>query len=108
MMGDLGNLVIQSMVGLRGIRDTQCGFKVMSEKAVKDIIPRMKVDRWGGDFEMLMLAKKMKYPIREVPVIWIDAGQSLVTISGYINTFKELFQVKWRWMTGQYKIKLPR
>lgn len=103
IMGDAGNLLIQWMMGLQGIDDTQCGFKVFSEKAVKEIVPELKVDRWGGDFEMLMLAKKKKYKINEVPVVWVDAGQSLVGLKGYFLTFKELFQVKWRMITGQYK-----
>jgi dolichyl-phosphate beta-glucosyltransferase len=103
MMGDMGNILIQSLMGLRGIDDTQCGFKVFSEKAVKDIVPQLKVDRWGGDFEMLMLAKKKGYKINEVPVVWVDAGQSLVGVRGYIKTLEELFQVKWRMITGQYK-----
>jgi len=103
LMGDAGNLLIQFLMGLRGIDDTQCGFKVFSEKAVEDIVPQMKVDRWGGDFEMLMLAKKKKYKINEIPVVWVDAGQSLVGVKGYIRTLTELFQVKWRMMTGQYK-----
>ena len=103
LLGDAGNLLIQLMMGLRGIKDTQCGFKVLSEQAVKDIVPQMKVDRWGGDFEMLMLAKKMGYEIKEVPVVWIDAGQSLVGLKGYIKTFQELFQVKWRMIRGKYK-----
>jgi len=90
-------------MGLRGIDDTQCGFKVFSARAVADIVPQMKVDRWGGDFEMLMLAKKKGYKINEVPVVWVDAGQSLVNVRAYINTFKELFQVKWRMITKQYK-----
>jgi dolichyl-phosphate beta-glucosyltransferase len=105
MLGDAGNYFIQFMLGLRGIKDTQCGFKVLSEKATLDIIPKMKVDRWGGDFEMWMLAKKLGYEIVEIPVVWVDAGKSLVNIKGYINTLKELFQVKWRMITGQYKIK---
>ncbi|MDD3487504.1 MAG: glycosyltransferase [Candidatus Moranbacteria bacterium] len=104
LMGDAGNLLIQVMMGLRGIEDTQCGFKVFSEKAVKEIVPMLKVDRWGGDFEMLMLAKKKGYEIAEVPVVWVDAGQSLVGLKGYFLTFKELFQVKWRMITGQYKV----
>jgi len=103
LMGDAGNLLIKAMMGLWGIDDTQCGFKVFSEKAVRDIVPQLKVDRWGGDFEMLMLAKKKGYKINQVPVVWVDAGQSLVGISGYIKTFQELFQVKWRMLTGQYK-----
>lgn len=104
-LGDAGNIFIQFMMGLYGIKDTQCGFKVLSEKATLDIIPQMQVDRWGGDFEMLMLAKKMGYNIVEIPVVWVDAGQSLVGISGYINTLKDLFQVKWRMITRQYKYK---
>jgi len=108
LMGDAGNLLIQFMLGLRGLEDTQCGFKVLSGKAVADIVPQMRVDRWGGDFEMLMLAKKMGYEIVEVPVIWLDAGQTLVGASGmggYTSTLKELLQVKWRMITGQYKYK---
>ncbi len=104
-LGDAGNIFIQFIVGLRGIEDTQCGFKTLSRKAIENIVPMMKVDRWGGDFEMLMLAKKFKYKITEVPVIWVDAGQSLVNVRAYINTFKELFQVRWRMMTGQYRLK---
>lgn len=102
-LGNAGNILIKTLMGLWGIDDTQCGFKVFSEKAVDEIVPQLKVDRWGGDFEMLMLAKKKGYKINQVPVIWIDAGQSLVGMKGYLLTFKELFQVKWRMITGQYK-----
>lgn len=104
-LGDMGNFLIQFLMGLRGIEDTQCGFKLLSEEAVNNIVPQMKVERWGGDFEMLMLAKKMGYNIVEVPVIWVDAGQSLVGLKGYIKTLQELFQVKWRMIIGQYKYK---
>jgi len=102
-LGNVGNILIKALMGLWGIDDTQCGFKVFSEKAIKDIVPQLKVDRWGGDFEMLMLARKKGYKIDQVPVVWVDAGQSLVGLKGYIRTFLELFQVKWRMITGQYK-----
>jgi dolichyl-phosphate beta-glucosyltransferase len=108
LMGDAGNYLIQFMLGLRGILDTQCGFKVLSAKATQEIVPLMQVDRWGGDFEMLMLARKMKYEIVQVPVIWEDAGLSLVGaagLGGYSSTLKELFQVKWKMLTGKYNIK---
>lgn len=102
-LGDAGNVLIKAMMGLRGIDDTQCGFKVFSARAVEDIVPQLKVDRWGGDFEMLMLAKKKGYKINEVPVVWVDAGQSLVGVRGYFRTLAELFQVKWRMISRQYK-----
>lgn len=104
MLGDAGNLLIQYTLDLRGIEDTQCGFKVFSKEVVERIIPQMKAIRWGGDFEILALAKKMGYRIIEVPVTWVDSGQSTVGIKGYLQTLKELFQVKWRMITGQYDL----
>ena len=104
-LGDSGNLLIQVLMGLQGIDDTQCGFKVVSRDVVSKVVSQLAVDRWGGDFEMLSIAKKMKYKIVEVPVIWIDAGQSLVGISGYFITLRELAQVKWGLITGKYNLK---
>jgi len=103
-LGDLGNLLIQFIGGLWGIKDTQCGFKVFSSKAVEDIIPRTTVDRWGLDFEILMIGKKRGFKIAEVPVEWIDSGDSLVGISGYISTFKDLFSVRWNMIKGVYQL----
>lgn len=104
ILGDIGNLLIQFTLNLRGIKDTQCGFKVLSQEVVERIIPQMKAIRWGGDFEILALAKKMGYTIIEVPITWNDSGQSTVGIKGYFDTLKELFQVKWRLVTGAYHI----
>lgn len=104
LLGDMGNILIQYTLDLRGIKDTQCGFKVLSQEVVEKIIPQMKAVRWGGDFEMLTLAKRMGYRIIEVPIVWSDTGQSTVGIRGYFETLKELFQVKWRLMTRQYRI----
>jgi len=103
-LGDMGNYLIQFTLDLHGIKDTQCGFKVLSQEVVEKIVPQMRAIRWGGDFEILALGKKMGYKIVEVPITWIDSGQSTVGIGGYLQTLKELFQVKWRMMTGQYKI----
>ena len=108
IFGNMGNLAIQMLTGLYGIKDTQCGFKVFSSEVVQKVVAQLVVDRWGGDFEMLALAKKMHYEIIEIPVLWVDAGLSLVGVSGlggYTSTLKELFQVKWRMLTGQYKVK---
>jgi dolichyl-phosphate beta-glucosyltransferase len=104
MLGDFGNLLIQAGTGLWGMKDTQCGFKAFTEKAVKDIIPRTTVERWGLDFELLMIGKRLGYKIAEVPVEWIDKGDSLVGLSGYVSTFGDLFHVKWNMIKGVYKL----
>lgn len=102
--GNTGNLLIQAGTGLWGMMDTQCGFKAFSEKAVKDIVPRTTVDRWGVDFELLMIGKRLGYKIVEVPVEWMDRGASLVGISGYISTFRDLAKVKWNMIKGVYQL----
>ena len=103
-LGDLGNLLIQMGTGLYGMKDTQCGFKAFREKAVNDIVPRATIERWGIDFELLMIGKKLGYKIVEAPVEWIDKGESLVGLNGYLSTFIDLAQVKWNMIKGVYQL----
>ena len=103
-LGDFGNLLIQAGTGLWGMKDTQCGFKAFTEKAVKDILPRTTVNRWGIDFEILPIGKKLGYKIEEVPVEWFDRGASLVGIKGYFLTLRDLLKVRWNMMRGVYKL----
>ena len=104
LLGDMGNLMIQFVGGLWGMKDTQCGFKAFSEQAVLDIVPRTTVNQWGLDFELLMIGKKLGYKIKEVPVEWIDKGESLVGLSGYFSTFADLFKVRWNMIRGVYQL----
>ncbi len=102
LLGDVGNLLIQ-ILAVPGIKDTQCGFKCFSAEFVEKVFPKLKVDRWGFDIEILALAKKYGHKIKTVPVIWINDEESKVSIGGYVNTLKELFQIKWNMMSGKYK-----
>jgi len=101
MLGDLGNLLIQALA-VPGIKDTQCGFKCFSAELVESVFPKLKIDRWGFDIEILALARKSGYKIKTVPVVWANDEESKVSMSGYVNTLKELFQIKWNMMRGEY------
>ncbi|MFH1048938.1 MAG: dolichyl-phosphate beta-glucosyltransferase [Patescibacteria group bacterium] len=101
LLGDFGNFLIQ-ILAVPGIEDTQCGFKVFSKKASERIFPKMTIDRWGFDIEALALANKFGFKIKTVPIVWINDPNSKVKLSGYINTFVELFKIKWNLMTGKY------
>lgn len=105
LAGDMGNMLIQIVAGLWGIPDTQCGFKILTGEAAEFICPLMKIDRFGFDFEMLVLAKKLGYKIEQTPVVWINDEASTVTFGSYLNVFKELFQVRWNLWAGKYDIK---
>ena len=90
MLGNVFNLIVQIISGLRGIWDTQCGFKAFTAKAVEDIFPKCKIDRFAFDVEILILAKKMKYEIKEIPVRWINDTTSTV---GFKSMVKMLIDV---------------
>lgn len=94
-LGRLSKYLIRFMAGLWEIRDTQRGFKLFTAKSVQKIFPKIKINRFGFDFEILALAKKLGYKIKEVPVVWSNPGDSKVTLKSYAATFKELIKVRW-------------
>jgi dolichyl-phosphate beta-glucosyltransferase len=104
--GNIGNLLIQILL-LPGIWDTQCGFKAFTEEAAKKIFPLIKIGRWGFDVEVLALAKKLGYKIKEIPVVWVNNPFSRVKLSSYLQVLFEVFKIKW-WIMNfdkNYKTK---
>lgn len=93
-LGNLGNILIQ-IVAVPGIWDTQCGFKAFTAKAAEDIFRRCKINKWGFDIEVMALARKLDYSIGIIPVYWVNSPDSRVSWKGYLNTFRELFKIKW-------------
>jgi len=72
ILGKLFNRFLQMLV-LRGLHDTQCGFKCFRLDAVEPIFSRQTLDRWAFDVEVLFIARKLGYRIAEVPVRWINS-----------------------------------
>ena len=103
-LGDIGNILIQILV-LWGIWDTQCGFKVFSAKAAKEVFSRTLIDRWGFDVEALALAKNLGFKIGLFPVYWINNPNSRVKLAVYLKVLIELFQIKYNFITDKYGIK---
>ena len=108
IMGDLGNWAIRIVLGLWKFPDTQCGFKMMTGKAAEEIATRMVVDRFGFDFELIILAKKMGFKIKQMPVRWLNDEAStvggLTGPNGYIQVLIDLFKTKWRLVKGEYNL----
>jgi len=100
-LGSSGNKLIQYILGLQ-INDTQCGFKLFQGKT-KNLFNQLTINRWGFDFELLFLAKLFHYPIKEVPVIWVNRQESRVTSLSYLQTFWQVFQVRLNYLIGKYK-----
>lgn len=93
-MGKIFNFLVQFFV-LKGIRDTQCGFKLFKAAVVKDIAKELKIDGFAFDVEMLYLAQKKCYKSKEVPIIWNNSFESKVNASRHsFDMFKAILTIK--------------
>ena len=72
--------LIVFMLGIQQIKDTQCGFKLLTRKACCKIIPKMHVEGWIFDIELLLLAMRMQIPVAEIPVTWHEVGGTKLNI----------------------------
>jgi len=103
-LGKYSKYLIRIVAGLWNIHDTQRAFKLFTAKAANDIFSRTKIDRFGFDIEVLALAKKMSYKIRELPVAWNNPGNSAVHLSSYLQVLKDLFKIRWYLWVNKYKL----
>lgn len=108
IMGEGGNWLIRIVLGLWGYPDTQCGFKMLTGEAAEQVASRMVVDRFGFDFELVILSVKLGFKMKQMPVRWMNEEGSTVSLTGpngFIQVLIDLFKTKWRLLTGAYKIK---
>ncbi len=73
------NVLVKAVLFTR-FSEAQCGFKALSRKAVEEIVPQIKDQAWFFDTEMLVLAEKQGYRIKDLPVVWIEDDDSRVKI----------------------------
>ncbi len=102
MLGNVFNLLVQVISGLWGIWDTQCGFKGFTARTAKDIFSKCKIHRFAFDVEVLVLAKKMGYKIKEIPVIWRNNPESRVKFKSMIKMLLEIFQIRKNLLSHRY------
>jgi dolichyl-phosphate beta-glucosyltransferase len=102
LAGRIGNLLIRAFA-VPGIMDTQAGFKMFTGKAADLIFPRLTIVRWGFDIELLAIAQAHGFRICEVPITWINAAGSKVTISSYPQVLGEIRSIRRNLKAGLYK-----
>lgn len=62
------------------VKDTQCGFKMFTAEAVERVFPRMRIERYAFDVELLLIARRQGLRVDEVPIRWNEAGSSRVRV----------------------------
>lgn len=93
-MGKVFNRLVKIFV-LSGIDDTQCGFKLFTDEAAFESFSRQRLEGFAFDVEVLWLARRLGYRIREVPVRWLNSPGSKVRLfADSAGMFSELLMVK--------------
>ena len=89
---------------IKRIRDTQCGFKLFKGNIARELFSISRIKGFGFDFEIIFLAQKKRYEIKEMPVNWVYCEGTKVTWQSHFKTLSELFEIKLNHLLGKYRI----
>ncbi len=112
IMGRVFNSLVQ-ILAVPGIKDTQCGFKLFSAAATEKLFPALYIyggqislkDAFTGafDVELLFLAKKYGFSIKEVGVSWLHFASDRVNpIKDSLRMFRDILRIRLADLTGKY------
>jgi dolichyl-phosphate beta-glucosyltransferase len=102
LAGRAGNWFIRSLA-VPGVRDTQAGFKMFTGEMADKVFPKLTIDRWGADIEMIVISRLLGCRITEVPITWLNAPGSKVTMASYLQVFSEVLRIRRNIRAGLYK-----
>ncbi len=107
LMGRVNNLIIKVMA-IREFEDTQCGFKMFNRRSAEDLFSVQQMNGIGFDVEILFIALKRGYKIREVPITWyFDPDSRMRLVQDSLNMLREIWQIRQNWRKGIYAPKVP-
>jgi len=87
-----------------GILDTQCGYKLLTLEAARDLAEFITIDGYTYDVELLHAAQQRGYKIKEIPVIWVNDENSKVNLlEDSLNMARDLLYIQARSAAGKYK-----
>lgn len=90
---------------VRGIKDTQCGFKLLTREAAVLLFSNLHVERWAFDVDMLFLAQYFNIPVGEVAINWTEIeGSKMVPVFSWIQMGKDIILIRLRYFLGAWKI----
>jgi len=104
LLGEGFKLFRKLVLGLWKIEDTQCGFKCFSKEAAENIFPKCRISRFAFDPEILIIAEKMGYKIKEIPVYWKNDLESKVKFKSILKIALDLFVIKLNSLRGFYAL----
>ncbi len=95
--------IVTRMIMALPFADTQCGFKAFTREAAQTVFQLQRIERWGFDPEILFIAIKRGFNIREVAVTWGHDERSRISyLKDGLKMLEELVFVRWNALTGIY------
>jgi len=102
LAGEGGNLIIRALA-VPGVADTQAGFKMFTGRCAEDTFPKLTIERWGFDVEILAIARHRGYRIKELPITWVNDPEGKVTAGAYLEVLGEVWRVRRNLRAGVYR-----
>ncbi|MFL6196220.1 MAG: dolichyl-phosphate beta-glucosyltransferase [Thermoanaerobaculia bacterium] len=97
MMGRTFNLLIRLFGGVRGIRDTQCGFKLAQGDSGRGLASELTIDGFAYDVELIWLARRKGWKVAEVGVVWVNSPDSRVDpIRSSFSMLRDILLMRFR------------
>jgi dolichyl-phosphate beta-glucosyltransferase len=106
-MGRLFNSLVR-YVGLADCPDTQCGFKLLTADAARAIFPRLTIERFGFDVELIWIALSLGLRVWQVPIAWFDSPDSRVSpLRDGPAMIRDLVRIRLNDWRGRYRPPPP-
>lgn len=103
LMGRLNNWIIKA-AAISDFEDTQCGFKMFRGPVAEDLFRVQRMNGIGFDVELLFIAKRRGYKVKEVPVTWYyDPYSTMRLWDDSVNMLREIWQIRRNWREGAYE-----
>jgi dolichyl-phosphate beta-glucosyltransferase len=106
LMGRVFNWIVNMLV-VPGIQDTQCGFKLFTRQAAREIFSRQSLDGFSFDVEILYIAKRLNFSISEVPVSWQNQpGSKVRIVRDSLRMLRDVLWILARDLAGKYQFPI--
>lgn len=99
------NYIIQ-ILALPGLNDTQCGFKCFRADVAKDIFNMQTLSGWSFDIELLFIARRRGYRVRELPIDWYYHPETKVNaVRDALHMIGDIFRIRLNALRGKYEAR---
>lgn len=90
---------------VKGIKDTQCGFKLLTREAAILTFSNLHVERWAFDVDLLYIAQYLNIPLAEVAIAWQEIeGSKMIPVWSWLQMGRDLLLIRLRYLLGAWKI----